>query len=263
MDFKLMSWKHAFLLRNTQIGSDIKIAEPITENIPEILKIYLGYAYDDKGIYSKNNLSGNGYTVAHVEMKSNAYRCMTDDDDFMVKNDDGYLKEYKSYKPRSNVNLVDISDENTCGNYIIGSLIKKAYPSVKIIILDRYRGYDSHILCAKDLDLDYLITESSQGYDDPFTYIRNLPLLKGAIFTSIDCYGEKYPVDKNCMIYRSFTDNFEDCLTITKNLELVLFFVRSDASNLIPFQAPRSWTHRILKFSGPQEYYWIVYEKNL
>jgi hypothetical protein len=201
---------------------------------------------------------------AHILMKDISYSEWLENEyeEDYYENEDGICVEYQRTGPKEEVDCVFISDEDSCGNYVIGTLLQSLYPAVKTVILDRYRGFDDQILKSQDLAIENFIGVSTQGADNPFTYIRSLPKLKHALFESTDCYQENYVVKNEYRKRRAFVDDFTDCLQVAKDLQQVMFFVCSENPHEVKaYPAPPGWTYRLLKFDGPQYYYWIVYEK--
>lgn len=111
-----------------------------------------------------------GY-ISYSEWLENEY-----EEDY-YENEDGICVEYQRTGPKEEVDCVFISDKDSCGNYVVGTLLQSLYPAVKTVILDRYRGFDDQILKSQDLAIENFIGVSTQGEDNPFTYIRALPKL--------------------------------------------------------------------------------------
>jgi hypothetical protein len=171
--------------------------------VPKIIQI-ASSAFD----YNNNKET---LKYADIELKTKNY-CYDENDENIIYNDYGYIKEYKLNAKRKEIEIINIADDNTCGNFIIGDLIKQVYPNVKTVLIDRYRGYNSNVIRCNDLDIDNFIAYSSQGADDPFEYIRRIPLVKNALFECDDLYRNQYYIDNNFNKKRSFTEQFSECL---------------------------------------------------
>lgn len=273
--------KFALLLRNTYIYSDKKLCEPFIGDVPLIFTLWKNFCYfdgkeiDDFSVIRNKIIPYRGYVkYAHIRMKN----YLPDELDYfessnIIENDEGWFEEYYNNIDRGDVqdiNTVYISDAYSNVNSIVGSLLKVSYPSVKTIIFNRIRGSDNMINGLDDVNIENFIAINSQGYDNPFNYLRSMPLIKNALFEGDMCYYDKYHIyENNKRVYTgkyiSFKDEFTDCLKKCKNLQQVLFFTHniSQDPTCTPYaySPPDGWMTRFLKFDGPQNYYWIVYEK--
>lgn len=245
----------AFILRNKYINKNTELWPPI-ENIPKIFSIWFSFFYKSNGISKDVPEYPN---CAHIELKNKDYS--HDCCDNCIHDDNGFIVEYKmNTDSRSDVKTVFISDDGSCGNFVIGTLLNLVYPSIQTIIFDRYRGFDSNISHCDNLKIENFIAVSNQGWDNPFKYLMCMPHVRNALFESPVCFQSEYYKDYNVANGKiSFQEWFSNCININKNLECIMFFscfTPDDETCVAPFE----WTRRFLKFPGP--YCWIVYESS-
>ena len=180
------------------------------ESAPEILKHYIS-------LLGNNNTEHDDYRVeadnfAWVNMKIAGY------------SDEGeYVKEY--YRSGI-VETVFISDKISCGNFVIGSLLSKAYPHLKTLIVDRYR---MNII---DCEVENFMAVSTQGPTNPFDKTKKLTNVKWVLFDNDDVYNSEYWKD------------------FDTNLEGIVFKIK----NRIGYYPPKGWKYRFIDS-------WIIYEK--
>ena len=250
--------KCCLILRNTLINSEKIICEPITDPIPEIFNIYKNFLYNDKG--GEWNMDEKGLQIRMMDPTDNDYY---KGEKGYIENEDGCLFEYNRKKPREEIETVLIEDYDCCGNYIIGSLLKETYPNLTTIMIDRYRGWASHVIDGHYLQIRNFIALSTQGNVNPFDYIRKLPTIENALFSDEDCYFDSYYMKDFDLPKRGFKEEFEDCLKVAIGLKTLLFFVELNEPINTPtlYSPPEGWSARTLKFKGPQQYFWICYEK--
>lgn len=255
----IVSRKHAMLFTYPKIE--------FTDTLPPIFHIFKDFLFDEKGQKKEDGL--------RILMKVASYEPCEDhkeDTDHFLENESGFLYEYNRVGRREDVRSVFIEDDVYCGNYIIGSLLTQAYPNLETVLIDRYRGWSWNLFEGEQLAIKNLIALGSQGRDNPFDYIRKLPSLEAALFDEYDdiyfeTYSEKNTFDRKFI--RTFKEEFEDCLKITKNLKTLMIFHRynADYHSSIPihepvlYEPPDGWSVRLIQYPGKQIYYWICYDK--
>jgi hypothetical protein len=113
---------------------------------------------------------------AHIACKSQAY---TPYSNTIAQDEKGWISEYFRNCSKDTVEVVFISDEHSCGNFIIGHLLSKVYPNMKTLIFDRYRGFVEGISDGALLqNLEFLILHGSQGIDTFYEFSKALPSVK-------------------------------------------------------------------------------------
>ena len=237
MTDSIMPYKLALLLLNIHPFTNKKFCNEYIGNVPKIYKIFRNYFYNEKGEeYNYCEYKDKIYKYpnsALIQMKTHNYK--TDDNTkYIINNENGYIHEYYSDE---NVDIINIYDQGSCGNFIIGNLIIQVYPNVKTILFDCYRGYPNNIIDCNNLNIDNFIAYNCQCIDNPFEYIKKLPMLKSALFTEPDYYNQYYNKNMN------FIDNFNSCLTVATNLKCVMFFECVEPEiipNALP--APNGWS---------------------
>lgn len=91
-------------------------------------------------------------------------------------------KSVKSNKIKS----VDISCEDSTGNYIVGNLLKKQYPNLNTIFFDGYRGNSENVFTCSNLNIDNLICyDTGWSTDHVFDFARQIPNLKWILLDSV------------------------------------------------------------------------------
>jgi hypothetical protein len=242
-------YRLAIILENKCIKTQRQWCEPYIGSIPDIFTIYKDFII--------RNMREENYSW--ICMKNNKYNNTDYKEEYGDKyseNADGFMIEYKDVK-REKVEIVYISDTYSTGNYINGTLLQSTYPSINTIIFDRYRGYPSMLYNTNTLSLRNFIAIDSQGWDNPFEYIRAIPNIECALFEAEDCYMHEYSINSNPSNKVSWLDEFINTTIISPKLRLLLFFISSNDV----YTAPPKWNTWFLKLPGPQTYYWVVYEK--
>jgi len=246
-------YKLALLLENKVQGSKHTHCEPYTGPIPDIFAIYKAWDPD---------MTGSNYSWICMKNYKDSEYYKEEYGDKYCENAGGFMIEYQDVN-RTQVETVFISDDSTAGNFINGELLRTTYPALQTIILDRYRGYPSMLYDAEALHVKNFIAVSTQGWDNPFEYLRAMPHLECAMFESEDCYTSEYSIGNSALNKVAWLDEFVLTTSIMPNLYQLLFFT-SGLPKEIPdaFPAPPGWNTWFLKLPGLQSYYWVVYEKN-
>lgn len=228
---------------------------------PPILKIWKEVSFDSRLGLKPDFLKGKPDSVpfrfAHVVCKDHTHTAWESKD---IKNygedENGWFYEYSRNVPRERVEVLHISDDTSCGNWILGSLLSLHYPNVKTILFDRYRGWsyrikDGHLF----QNLENLILYGSQGRDYFYEYKWRLPSVKWILME------EDYEwQNEEKKFHSELRDNLDG---------LVFYHSRDDTEYEEPttrfFEKPKGWISYELdaKYLIPEERYsYIVYERD-
>ena len=246
----------------------IFLHEDVTDPIPDIHKEYRKMWHDIKNYKDgKNQYVSDDFMIVNCKKKViedeqiDGHNVKIECDDTpILYNNDGYIEEYNNDGLKKKIKTLRIEDEQTAGNYIIGTLISNLYPDVKTISLNRYRGWSSNIVRGDALHNEYFIADDYQGYDNPFIFVEKLPNTKWFLFNGEYIYNKTYYVDGNIENPISFKEEFDRVAKIQSNFVGIMFFI--DRLNG-PYEPPTGWTRRTIDFPNQNitECYWVVYER--